>query len=154
MTQYLHSKRLPMPGAAKVLAAVLGLVAALSLGAMGQARAATPANAPATVTAGADRFSDRPHGFVSLAGGTTGGAGGKIVTVTDQASLAKYAAAEEPYIIRVSGSIAVEPFGSNIVAGTPSCRPRSSPRRAPTWAVSRGRTPGSPSTATTGPGRV
>ncbi|MCD9879061.1 pectinesterase family protein [Streptomyces guryensis] len=118
MTQHLHSKRLPGPGAGKVLGAVLGLVAALSLGAVGQARAAAPASAPAPVPSGADRFSDQPHGFASLAGGTTGGAGGKVVTVTDQASLAKYAAAEDPYIIRVSGSIAVEPFGSNIIVGS------------------------------------
>lgn len=118
MTQHLHSKRLPRPGAGKVLAAVIGLAAALSLGTIGQARAATPASASASVSADADRFSDQPHGFASLAGGTTGGAGGKIVTVTDQASLAKYAAAEDPYIIRVSGSIAVEPFGSNIVVGS------------------------------------
>ncbi|WP_078912433.1 right-handed parallel beta-helix repeat-containing protein [Streptomyces sp. NRRL S-646] len=118
MTQHLHSKRLPRSGAGKVLAAVIGLAAALSLGTIGQARAVTPAGAPATVSPDADRFSDRPHGFASLAGGTTGGAGGKVVTVTDQASLAKYAAAEEPYIIRVSGSIAVEPFGSNIVVGS------------------------------------
>ncbi len=110
---HLHSKRLPgsRPGPGKVLAVVVGLVAALSLGAIGQAKAASPVGAPAPV----DRLSDRPHGFASLAGGTTGGAGGKVVTVTDQASLAKYAAAGEPYIIRVSGAIDVEPFGSDIV---------------------------------------
>ncbi len=110
---HLHSKRLPgsRPGPGKVLAVVVGLVAALSLGAIGQAKAASPVGAPAPV----DRLSDRPHGFASLAGGTTGGAGGKVVTVTDQASLAKYAAAGEPYIIRVSVAIDVEPFGSDIV---------------------------------------
>jgi len=37
--------------------------------------------------------------------GTTGGAGGKVVTVTTQADLEKYAQAEEPYIIRVKGEI-------------------------------------------------
>ncbi|WP_030612737.1 pectinesterase family protein [Streptomyces fulvoviolaceus] len=109
MTQHLHSKRLQRPGLGKVVAAVLGLVAALSLGAVGEAKAGV--QTPASV----DRFDDQPHGFASLAGGTTGGAGGKVVTVTDQASLAKYAAAEEPYVIRVSGAIAVEPFGSDIV---------------------------------------
>ncbi|MCI3277151.1 pectinesterase family protein [Streptomyces cylindrosporus] len=116
MTQHLHSKRLPgsRPGAGRVLAAVIGLVAALSLGAIGQARAAVPLKA----SVAADRFSDQAHGFASLAGGTTGGAGGEVVTVTDQASLVKYAAAEEPYVIRVSGSIAVEPFGSNVVVGS------------------------------------
>ncbi|MEU9325788.1 pectinesterase family protein [Streptomyces canus] len=110
MTQHLHSKRLQRPGYGTVLAAVLGLVAALSLGAIGQAKAAekTPV----------DRWSDRAHGFASLAGGTTGGAGGKVVTVTDQAALATYAAAEEPYVIRVSGAIAVEPFGSDIVVAS------------------------------------
>ncbi|PWI19177.1 pectate lyase [Streptomyces sp. Act143] len=117
MTQ-LQGKRLPRPGAGRgrVLAAVLGLVAALGLGAVGQAGAAAPA--PDTAAPAASRWTDRPHGFASLAGGTTGGAGGKVVTVTDQASLARYAAAEEPYVIRVSGSIAVEPFGSDIVVAS------------------------------------
>ncbi|MDT9696041.1 pectinesterase family protein [Streptomyces sp. P17] len=87
------------------MAAVVGLIAALGLGAIGEADAA-----PAPV----DRFSDRPHGFASLAGGTTGGAGSKVVTVTDQASLAKYAAAAEPYIIRVQGTVTAEPFGASI----------------------------------------
>ncbi|MEV3969805.1 pectinesterase family protein [Streptomyces sp. NPDC050698] len=114
MTHF-RSKRLPRPGAA--LAAVAGLVAALGLGATGEARAAEPA--PATTSAAAAaRWTDQAHGFASLAGGTTGGAGGKVVTVTDQASLAKYAAAEEPYVIRVAGSVAVEPFGSDIVVAS------------------------------------
>ncbi|MFE9625857.1 pectinesterase family protein [Streptomyces sp. NPDC006527] len=112
MTHF-RSKRLPRAGATLrpgvVMAAVAGLVAALGLGAVGEAHAAPP-SAPAA----APRWSDRAHGFASLAGGTTGGAGGKVVTVTDQASLAKYAAAEEPYVIRVAGSIAVEPFGAEI----------------------------------------
>ncbi|MER5940720.1 pectin esterase [Streptomyces sp. NPDC001928] len=126
MTQHLDSKRLPRPrprsrsGNGRVLAAaVLGLVTALCLGAIGGSEAAaaspTATSTSASTSASADRWSDRPHGFASLAGGTTGGAGGKVVTVTDQAALAKYAAAEEPYIIRVSGSIDVEPFGSDIV---------------------------------------
>ncbi|WP_180687035.1 pectinesterase family protein [Streptomyces gossypiisoli] len=116
---HLRSKRLP--GSGRTMAAVLGLVAALALGTVGEAKAAAPTEktaptTPATTTA--DRFTDRPHGFASLAGGTTGGAGGKVVTVTDQASLARYAAAEEPYVIRVKGSIAVEPFGSDIVVAS------------------------------------
>ncbi|WP_053847084.1 pectinesterase family protein [Streptomyces sp. NRRL B-24085] len=117
MTQHLRSKRLQRPGSGKVLAAVLGLVAALSLGTIGQAGAAPAEKAPADQVR-ADRWSDRAHGFASLAGGTTGGAGGKVVTVTDQAALAAYAAAEEPYVIRVSGAIAVEPFGSDIVVAS------------------------------------
>jgi pectinesterase len=109
MTHF-RSKRLSRPGHGKVVAAVLGLVAALSLGAIGDAHAAPPSKAvPA-----ADRWTDRPHGFASLAGGTTGGAGGKVVTVTDQAALAKYAAAEEPYVIRVKGAVEMDPFGTEI----------------------------------------
>ncbi|MET9682564.1 pectinesterase family protein [Streptomyces coeruleorubidus] len=107
---HLRSKRLSRPGHGRVVAAVLGLVAALSLGTLGEAQAAPQSRAvPA-----ADRWTDRPHGFASLAGGTTGGAGGKVVTVTDQAALAKYAAAEEPYVIRVKGSLTMDPFGTEI----------------------------------------
>ncbi|WP_416527792.1 pectate lyase family protein [Streptomyces sp. HMX87] len=111
---HLRSKRLP--GTGRTLAAVLGLVAALALGAAGEVRAAAPAAEPAA--APPHRLTDRPHGFASLAGGTTGGAGGRVVTVTGQAALAKYAAAEEPYVIRVAGSIAVQPFGSEIVVAS------------------------------------
>jgi pectinesterase len=107
---HLRSKRLSRPGHGKVVAAVLGLVAALSLGTLGEAQAAPRSRAVPT----ADRWTDRPHGFASLAGGTTGGAGGKVVTVTDQAALAKYAAAEEPYVIRVKGSLTMDPFGTEI----------------------------------------
>ncbi|RKN45953.1 pectin esterase [Streptomyces hoynatensis] len=63
-------------------------------------------------------WSGTPHGFASLAGGTTGGAGGPVVTVTDQAALARYAAAPGPYVIRVQGSVAVEPFGSEIAVAS------------------------------------
>ncbi|WP_309097567.1 right-handed parallel beta-helix repeat-containing protein, partial [Streptomyces sp.] len=110
MTHF-RSKRRSGPGrSGTVVAAVLGLVAALGLGTIGDARAAEPQR---TATA-ADRWSDRPHGFASLAGGTSGGAGGKVVTVTDQAALTKYAAAEEPYVIRVQGSVDMDPFGTEI----------------------------------------
>ncbi|MFH8803061.1 pectinesterase family protein [Streptomyces sp. NPDC017936] len=110
MTHF-RSKRLPRPGV--VTAAVAALIAALGLGTVGEAHAA-----PSPSPSAAPRWSDRAHGFASLAGGTTGGAGGKVVTVTDQASLAKYAAAEEPYVIRVAGSVAVEPFGADIVVAS------------------------------------
>ncbi|WP_405642653.1 pectinesterase family protein [Streptomyces sp. NBC_00019] len=110
---HLHSKRLSGLGPGRVLATVVGLLAALVLGASGEADASA---GPPPVAA--PRWTDQPHGFASLAGGTTGGAGGKVVTVTDQASLAQYAAAEEPYVIRVSGAIAVEPFGSDIVVAS------------------------------------
>ncbi|MFD9435452.1 pectinesterase family protein [Streptomyces sp. NPDC060002] len=112
MTHF-HSKRLPGPGT--VLAAVVVLLAALGLGAVGQARAADTPRTALGPAPSSPRWTDRAHGFASLAGGTTGGAGGKVVTVTDQASLARYAAAEEPYVIRVEGAVAVQPFGSGIV---------------------------------------
>ncbi|MDQ0747572.1 pectin methylesterase-like acyl-CoA thioesterase/pectate lyase [Streptomyces africanus] len=108
---HLRSKRLSRPGHGKVVAAVLGLVAALSLGTLGDAQAAPQSRKTGPA---ADRWTDRAHGFASLAGGTTGGAGGKVVTVTDQAALAKYAAAEEPYVIRVKGSLDMDPFGTEI----------------------------------------
>ncbi|MFF7445203.1 MULTISPECIES: pectinesterase family protein [unclassified Streptomyces] len=111
---HLHSKRLLELGPGRVLATVVSLLAALVLGAAGEADAAGTGPAPVA----ASRWTDQPHGFASLAGGTTGGAGGKVVTVTDQASLMTYAAAEEPYVIRVSGSIAVEPFGSDVVVAS------------------------------------
>ncbi len=107
-----QSKRLPRSGHGRAVSAALGLVAALCLGTVGEAKAADP------LPAATDRWSDRAHGFASLAGGTTGGAGGKVVTVTDQAALATYAAAEEPYVIRVSGAIAVEPFGADILVAS------------------------------------
>ncbi|MER7718368.1 right-handed parallel beta-helix repeat-containing protein [Streptomyces flaveolus] len=110
---HLRSKRLP--GTGRTLAAVLGLVTALALGAAGETHAAAP---PGEGAAGNPHLTGRPHGFASLAGGTTGGAGGRVVTVTDQAALAKYAAAQEPYVIRVAGTIAVEPFGAEIAVGS------------------------------------
>ncbi|MDX3836518.1 pectinesterase family protein [Streptomyces europaeiscabiei] len=113
---HLRSKRLPHRG--RALAAVTALIASFVVGAFTPAQAAAVSATGSAGTAqfvGAPRWSDRPHGFASLDGGTTGGAGGKVVTVTDQASLARYASAEEPYVIRVAGAIDVEPFGSDIV---------------------------------------
>ncbi|KIM20194.1 polysaccharide lyase family 1 protein [Serendipita vermifera MAFF 305830] len=53
-------------------------------------------------------------GFASLNGGTTGGAGGTVVTVTTQTDLAKYAAASGKYVIKVSGKITISPKGTEI----------------------------------------
>lgn len=62
------------------------------------------AGAPACVMA--------QHGLVGFANyadlglrGTTGGAGGKIVHVTNRADFEKYAGAEEPYIILNSATL-------------------------------------------------
>lgn len=108
---HLRSKRLPHRG--RALAAVTALIASFLVGALTPAEAAPPAEA-ASATA-APRWSDRPHGFASLDGGTTGGAGGKVVTVTGQAAPARYASAQELDVIRVAGAVDVAPFGSDIV---------------------------------------
>lgn len=49
-----------------------------------------------------------------MAGGTTGGEGGEVVTVNNQSDLARYAGASEPYIIRVDGKITISPKGEEI----------------------------------------
>jgi pectinesterase len=60
--------------------------------------------------------SGSPTGFASVPGlglesGTTGGAGGQVVVVENQEDLERFAAAEGPMVIRVRGTIRVEPFG-------------------------------------------
>ncbi|WP_437516098.1 pectate lyase family protein [Sorangium sp. So ce1099] len=48
---------------------------------------------------------DGPIGFASLNGGTTGGEGGMVVTVSDAASLTEAMVGTEPLIIQISGTI-------------------------------------------------
>ncbi|MCP2322127.1 pectate lyase [Hamadaea flava] len=67
--------------------------------------------ATASPTSGGRTWSNTADGF---AAGTTGGAGGTTVTVTTQADLVKYAAASAAYVIRVSGTITVTPYGYEI----------------------------------------
>jgi len=59
------------------------------------------------------KWADVADGFASVnamgQNGTTGGAGGKTVTVTTFAELKEYAAKKEPYVIRVKGSIDMTP---------------------------------------------
>jgi pectate lyase len=65
---------------------------------------------------------DAPVGFASLegegdkrvVGGTTGGKGGKIVTVTNATDLEKYVTATEPMIVLVSGTIKITPSGKEL----------------------------------------
>lgn len=45
------------------------------------------------------------QGYCTENGGTTGGAGGTVVTVTDVESLAEAAESEEPMVVIVSGNI-------------------------------------------------
>lgn len=62
----------------------------------------------------APAWPDTADGFASLAGGTTGGRGGTTVTVDNQADLVKYAAATEPYVIRIPTTIPISPRGTMI----------------------------------------
>ncbi|GAA2266647.1 pectate lyase [Actinomadura luteofluorescens] len=48
-----------------------------------------------------------PVGYASMNGGTTGGAGGATVTATNASQLNTYATASAPYVIRITGTIAV-----------------------------------------------
>lgn len=56
-------------------------------------------------------YSSVPDGFAQ---GTTGGAGGQTVTVTTQAQLNQYVTASVPTIIRVAGTIAISPKGTEL----------------------------------------
>ncbi|MEZ7126630.1 pectinesterase family protein [Nonomuraea sp. AD125B] len=64
----------------------------------------------------------RADGFAGLSAlgvdGTTGGAAGETVTVDDLADLERYATAAEPYVIKVRGSITMEPYGREIAVAS------------------------------------
>lgn len=60
------------------------------------------------------KCNETAHGFASLNGGTKGGWGGKIVTVDKYEDLVKYAAATEPLVIRVKGTLKADPKGFEI----------------------------------------
>lgn len=75
------------------------------------AATALAAHCVSLATAACDDVAD---GFASLDGGTTGGQGGTEVTVSTLADLATYAAAEGPHIIKVEGTITVEPAGEEL----------------------------------------
>ncbi|PSN75144.1 polysaccharide lyase family 1 protein [Corynespora cassiicola Philippines] len=53
-------------------------------------------------------------GFASLNGGTTGGNGGTVVTVSNQADLERYAAASGKHVIKVRGTITISPKGKEV----------------------------------------
>lgn len=83
--------------------------------------AALLAGAVIVATGGASPATEA-DGFAALSAmgqdGTTGGAGGETVTVTNQADLARYAGAAEPYTIQVDGAISIEPMGTEIEVGS------------------------------------
>ncbi|MEV0731957.1 cellulose binding domain-containing protein, partial [Polymorphospora sp. NPDC050346] len=72
-----------------------------------------PTTPPPTTPPPGVPYSNTPDGFAGAAG-TTGGAGGATVTVTNQADLERYASASEPYVIRVNAAITVKPYGKEI----------------------------------------
>ncbi|KAH7165224.1 pectin lyase fold/virulence factor [Dactylonectria macrodidyma] len=74
-----------------------------------------PASSSGTPESSTDDCSGTPDGFASLNGGTTGGSGGEIVTVSTQEDLEKYAAAEGKYVIKVAGTITITPKGTEVV---------------------------------------
>ncbi|MEU3607765.1 pectinesterase family protein [Streptomyces sp. NPDC035033] len=115
-------RRTGRAGVRALLAGVLLAALAPVLPVHAAAPDAAPASASAagTSVAGAEagRWSGTAHGFASLAGGTTGGAGGETVTVTDALELARYAAAPEPYVIQVSGALTLQPFGTEIAVAS------------------------------------
>ncbi|MEU4449347.1 hypothetical protein AB0K14_33535 [Actinosynnema sp. NPDC050801] len=96
----------------RLVGVVLSVVAAVGAATVA---AASPApvvdHSTATAAASAPPWSDTADGFAT---GTTGGAGGATVTVTSQADLERYAAAAQPYVIRVNGTITITPFGREV----------------------------------------
>jgi len=92
-------------------AAYVSILMILAIGAAGPARAE---EAPAKRAELAPReWPQVADGFASVnamgQNGTTGGAGGYIVTVTNQADLERYAMVPDPCIIRVKGAIKITP---------------------------------------------
>lgn len=75
------------------------------------AAAAAAAHLASLASAACDDVAD---GFASLNGGTTGGLGGTEVTVNNVEDLRTYAAAEGPHIIKVEGTITVDPAGEEL----------------------------------------
>lgn len=77
--------------------------------------------APATAHTPAT-WTDRPIGFASVPGpdgnATTGGAAGRTVRADTLEQLRAYAAATEPLVVTVAGSIRVDPFGDMITVGS------------------------------------
>ncbi|MEU4245585.1 pectinesterase family protein [Actinoplanes sp. NPDC026619] len=77
---------------------------------------------PATAGDTAHRLAAPVDGFAAVAGDglatTTGGEGGRVVVATGLDDLKAYAAATEPLVIRLRGSIVVAPFGDMIKVGS------------------------------------
>ncbi|MEJ3747508.1 pectin esterase [Actinomycetes bacterium KLBMP 9797] len=89
-------------GRIRMLAAALTLA---PLAALAAVAVVTPAGAAAVP------YSEVPDGFAQ---GTTGGAGGQTVTVTNQADLNRYVTASAAYVVKVAGTITISPIGTEL----------------------------------------
>ncbi|WP_437320994.1 pectate lyase family protein [Sorangium sp. So ce385] len=90
-------------GATASSSATTGSGATASSAASGTSSASTGGDPPTDPPPPAPE--DGPVGFASLNGGTTGGEGGMVVTVSDAASLLEAMAGTEPRVIQISGTI-------------------------------------------------
>ncbi|HEY0000393.1 MAG TPA: hypothetical protein VGB74_08060, partial [Actinoplanes sp.] len=95
-----------------------GLLAAVGMLIAFQPQSGAYAETIGEVAPPAGVWTDAPVGFASVAGngldGTTGGAAGQVVTASTLEQLTTYAAAVEPLVVRVRGTINVDPFGAMI----------------------------------------
>ncbi|MBO3739779.1 RICIN domain-containing protein [Actinoplanes sp. NEAU-H7] len=69
---------------------------------------------PVTGSSTGRTWASTPDGFASTGGGTTGGAAGATVTVTNLADLTRYVTATEPYVIKVANAITITPKGTEL----------------------------------------
>ncbi|MEU8118414.1 right-handed parallel beta-helix repeat-containing protein [Spirillospora sp. NPDC049024] len=90
------------------LAASAGVAVTVASGASGAAARPTPVQPDTAQQPGAAVAAESsPVGYAAMNGGTTGGAGGATVTATSASQLNTYATASAPYVIRITGTIAV-----------------------------------------------
>lgn len=105
------------------LAAVPAATAAPT-GTAGQGAAAPATSAPTTDSTPEAMWKQTPDGFASLPGyglaGTTGGQAGRIVTASTIGELSDYAAATEPLVIFIRGSLAATDYVKIPVAANKS----------------------------------
>jgi pectate lyase len=91
-------RRLPRPAHARRLLTGLPAVALVaSAGLLATAGGPAAAQSPPSP--------DGPVGWASVEGGTTGGAGGRTVTVSSASAFDSYAGSDDPHVIRVEGTL-------------------------------------------------
>jgi pectate lyase len=107
MSQNTNTASRVNPGNAGITSIIRAAIALLVAGCLAAA-AAEQAELPPR------EWSEKADGFASVnamgQNGTTGGTGGYVVTVTNQAELARFAMVPDPCIIRVKGTIHITPI--------------------------------------------